>query len=168
MLRTNPRREGQKADPVQHPEPTMSLSKAVVQTGYEYLAALLQELDLFLAEPSWFRAFRTARQAQDHMHRHVQALYLFLEEQLAREPGAGGSDTLQWRDCHQQAEHTMARLLAAVEQRNAAHASQWLHELHGHLRAALTGDLLLIERLETIGDDLSRPLSHAIQGHTVP
>lgn len=167
-MRTHSRREGREPDTVQDPEATMSLSKAVVQTGYDYLAALLQELELFLAEPSWFRAFRTARQAQDHMHRHVQALHLFLEEQLAREPSASASDTLQWRHSHQQAEQTMARLLAAVEQRNAAHAGQWLQELHGHLRAALAGDLLLIERLEAIGEDLSRPLSHAIQGYTVP
>lgn len=168
MLRSIPRREGRAPDPVPQTRITMSLTPALVQTGYEYLAALLQELELFLAEPSWFRAFHKAHRAQRHMHRHVRVVHLFLEQQLAQDCIAEAPDTRHWRHCHEQAEASMDRLLAAVEERDEPVARQWLQYLKGHLQTASTRDLLVIEHLEARGRDLSMPLSNAIQGHTTP
>lgn len=140
----------------------MSLSEAVVRLGYQYVAAMLREVELCVDEPSWFRAFVTTQRAHEQLRGHTQGLAVAIDSQRPRSACEGAEG--QARELgHHALQQSMAALLQAVHDRQVGPARDRLNRLRVALEASMSRDLALVVHAETLGGDLSQVLARAIQ-----
>lgn len=145
----------------------MSLAVQVLQSGCDYAQALLQELDLEISEPSWFSAYLKVRELERMLGHHLDAVDDVMAGCMEQLPEAEREAVRTFQREHFELKGGMARLVAAVHDRDAVRASEQVQTLRSALTQAARHCAGMLPRIEAITGDLSRPLGLALSSREI-
>lgn len=140
----------------------MSLAVQILHKGCDYIAALLAELELEIAELSWFSAYLKVKEAERVLVRQLHAVQTVIARRLSQLPDNEASTAKHALQVHASLHNKMGSLVQAVHDREDHRARCELHRLIPHMRSALGECAKLLAAIEERTGDLSRELGQEI------
>lgn len=141
----------------------MSLSTPIWQLGCRYAASLIRELELAVAEPSWFYAYLKAHEAQQLLEQQAEAMKEAVGERLQATGCQDLAEFIAWQRDSEDLALCIRALVRAVHDRKASDTQAALGEVHAMLERIIQSGLRVLARVEALSGDITPALAGTLR-----
>lgn len=141
----------------------MSLSASIWQLGCRYAAAIIREMELAVAEPSWFYAYLKVHEARQLLRHQAQAMEAAVGERLQAIGCHDLAEFMAWQRDSERLDVCVSALVTAVYHRKTSDADAALGEVHAALARLIQSGLDVLARVEALSGDISPALAGTLR-----
>lgn len=134
-----------------------------IHSKYQYIDAIMQELELAASEPDWCLAYTKAEQSRRLLASQISAIQQVCCKRLYQLNHAAPTELQTWLSHYEDMRHLLTLVMDAVDHHQPEEAAAHTRRMRVALHAVASQSLIVLDRVAELTGDLSVELASALR-----